>query len=182
MAAAIVADQAFNDGGVTKAVAEEVLAPIAKELAGFFAEVLGPIIADIFNAIGQFVYDILDLAVVDEMAKELVVKGPAKLLDIVGEVLGDAFEDIKKAWEGIKDLIGIIKDGLEAIGALDFIDKLMGSGRRSDVSLISNQPHFLSSEEFIEVTDGNGNVGYLSSSDQDLLMGGGGLEELQEGM
>lgn len=179
---AVAADQAFNDGAVTKAAAKEVLEPIAKELAGFFAEVLGPIIAEIFDVIGGIVYNILDLKYVDKMAKEIILKGPAKLLDIVGEILGNAFEDIKKAWEGIKDLIDIIKNGLDAIGALDFVEKIMGSGRRSDVSLISNQPHFLSSDEFIEVTDGNGNVGYLSSSDQDLLMGSGSLEELQNGM
>ena len=186
IAAAVAADQAFNDGSITNEVVEplaehvieplveDVIKPLVEEACGFFLEVLNPLIAEIFEAIGDHIYKAYHLDLLDEVAKRIIVGGAANIIDIVMTTLGEVFNDIKNAFEEVSDWVDIIKEGLDTIGALDFIDKFM-KGFSSEDAIIANEAQ---DEELIMVTDGNGNTGYISSHDQDLIEGSAGLEAL----
>ena len=160
---AVAADQAFNDGTVTSFVVDEAVEPAA----GFFLEVLNPLIAEIFNAIGQVVYDALALDVIDKVAIAIITGGTANIIDVIDRMLRSTFEAVKDAIDEVKGYIDTIKNGLDAIGALDFVKKFIGQG---------SEVH----EELIEITDGNGNYGYMSSSDEELIKGSGGLQALAD--
>lgn len=173
--AAVAADQAFNDGSITNEVfADNVIKPLAEEACGFFLEVLNPLIAEIFEAIGDDIYHAYGLDLLDEVAKRIIVGGAANIIDIVINTLGEVFNDIKNAFEQVSDWVDIIKEGLDTIGALNFIDKFM-KGFSSEDAIIANEAQ---DKELIMVTDGNGNTRYISSREQDLIRGSGGIKAL----
>ena len=138
-------------------------------------DILNPLIAEIFERIGNAIKDALGLDLLDEIAQQVIVGGAANVIDIVMEILGPVFDTIKDTFEEVGDWVDTIKDGLDAIGALDFIEKVMNGFSSQDA--IASEPQ---EEELIMVTDGNGNSGYISSRDQDLLEGNDGLKVLAD--
>ena len=118
---ALVVDEAVNEGGVRHAVGE-VLAPVATPMFGFFMTVLDPVLAVLFETIGQAVCDALNLNLVDEIALRIINGGIASMTDVITDMLGDFFDVIKPAFDIVGDSITIIRNGLDAIDALTSIE------------------------------------------------------------
>ena len=147
---------------------DNILLPLAKGAADFLG-VINAVIARIFEMLGEVIKGVFQFDLLDGLARDILVGGIANFNDgIIEQRLKDSINLIKDTFKEVKPYIGAIKAGLDTIGSLDFINHFIkGQG-----SLTSN------SEEYIEISDGNGNHGYLTSDEHDLLTGGGGLKDL----
>ena len=102
--------------------AGKVLAPVVTPLCGFFMTVFNPVLAVLFETIGQAVCDALNLNLVDEIALRIINGGMASMTDVITYMLGDFFENIKNAFDRVGSFITTIRNGLDAIGALTSIE------------------------------------------------------------
>lgn len=178
IATVIAADQIFNEGAITSEVAKEVLEPIAK-VAGEFLRVLDSGLAVIFNTIGDTIYDVLQLEEVDNIAKAIITGGLSNFIDTIHRKMEDFINEIKHTFEKVITFIGIIKDGLDAIGVSDFINKfIFGDQSTSELPMISDGSLSVDEEELIKVSGTNGEHGYISVKEQELIKGSGGLQDL----
>ena len=167
---AIVVHDVFNNGAVKNFVVKEVLEPLAEKACGEFMAILENAIAVIFEEVGKAIYDALALDILDQAVIQIINGGTANMMDVIMNLLGDVFGVLKTLFQSLKTKIDIIKGGLELFGALDCINKIF-----KGFTMISDEPQ---EEEFIKITDGNGNNGYLSSDEHNLITSSGGLEDL----
>ena len=174
---AVVIDEVVNDGGVRHAVGEAIESVVVP-LYGFFMEVLNPLIAAIFEAIGQAIVDALNLDLLDEAAMRIINGGMANRFDIITSLLGSTFQRIRDVFDRVVRWVTTIRDGLDAIGALDFTRQIVGNSRSNTLAMINDEPE----EERIEITDGKGNTGYLSSDERNLIQSSDGLEDLMNAL
>lgn len=177
LATIIAADQIFNEGAVMSAVAEEILEPIAKA-AGEFLRVVNPVVANIFNDIGEMIYEELRLEDLDNIAKAIITGGPSNFIDTIYQKIRSFINSIQNVFKDIIPFIGIVKDGLDTIGVLDFIKKFIGVDQStSELLMISDGFISVDEEELIKVSGTNGEHGYISVKEQELIKGSGGLQD-----
>lgn len=170
----MVIDEVYNEGGLGEALGD-ALEPMAMEVTGFFMDVLDPLLGELFKTIGGVIAHVLGLNGLDKYAKNIINGGLANTFDIVKDLLGDDFQKIVNTFKEVGEWIDIIREGLDALDALDFIDLILLGVTPRALVMISNGPQ---EEERTKITDANGNTGYLSSKEQNLVQGSGGLEDL----
>ena len=153
--------------------------------AKFFVEVVNPALAVIFETTRQAIYNYLDLDLVDEIAMWIINGGMANRYQLITSLSGDVSGRFQNAFRSVARWIDDIRDGLDTLGALDFTEGIVGldhfteqsggpSGRSKTVATINEEPQ----EEYIKITDGKGNTGYLSSDKLNITQNSDGLEDL----
>ena len=125
---AVAADHLFNDGKVTKHVAKEVKSLAFQSMEYLFN--LSDELGELFQSLTEKIYDWIGLDKLDDLVKDLVVGSAAGMLDqiipTVKKHLGNAYDKIQELFDEIKPLLHLVRDGLDAIGASDFIEKIIG--------------------------------------------------------
>lgn len=178
----VAADAAFNEGNAATYITKEVIDPVAKEAAGHFLEVINPLIADLFTIIGEIIVSALGLGLqaVDAIAKDIINGGLSRFGDIVTKAMGSSFNDIKNEWGNVDTYISAIKEkeNLDLVGASDFIASIFESRRY--VRKVEDQVISSDQDELITIVNKNGNYGYISSKDKELLSGTCSLNELKQ--
>ena len=152
---------------------DKILLPLATGVAEFLG-VLDEVIAVIFETIGQAIFEFYKLEELDIVVKAVLAGGIANFKDIIlgRNFMKEMIDEVTYIFKQVEPFIDIIKEGLDTIGALDFIDYIFNPGSRASLASSSYN------DEYIKISDGNGNYGYLTSDEHDLLAGGGGLKDL----
>ena len=125
---AVVVDAVFNEGKVVQQIADDVVEFAAHAMD--YLAVLDEILAEFFKDLSQKIYDWLKLEKWDDMVKDWVVGTKAGIVDEIVPTamahLGPTFDKMREIFEDIQDYMGVIRDGLDLIGASDFITRYIG--------------------------------------------------------
>jgi hypothetical protein len=164
-----VVSKVVNNEAV-RVVVTEVLEPVVVEVERYIHRT-NEQVATIFELITGFIYNALCLYDLDQAVMELINGGLANGQDLMTDLIQDDFQAIKEAFDEILEHLPVVKSGLEILGLDQFINQYVRSGSRSNtLAAINDRP--------IQITDGKGNTGYLSSYEQNLIQSTGGLEDL----
>lgn len=162
-----VAQQALDRAlDMTETVREELLNHVILPLVTGALDFLGLLdeaLAEIFQTIGETIYNFFNLEDLDTFLTNLLAGGIANFYDVIMEEFAPTINEIKGAFQQVASYVPMVKSGLDTIGASGSINAVILGSR---------------SEEYIKVSDGNGNYGYLTSDQHYLLVGGGGLQDL----
>jgi len=177
---AVVLDEVFNDGAVVRA-ANEALRPLAEELM-VFLKILNEVLAELFELVTNYVYDILQLKHIDNAVRSIINGGFLTVVQVVQDLLIHTLKDVKSLFQEINDFDGfrMIRDGLQDIGALQFINRVFKTTTGSEASVaMGSVPE---EEELVKTPNGQEKIENLSSKERHLVQGSGGLEELRDSL
>jgi len=155
LAAAVIVDQVFNEGAVTDTLAIQAV---------HYLDVINTFVAAQFKRIAQLIYDGFEngLNKYDGWVKDWYLGTKSfdnmysvatMIVDLAKNKLGFRFTEIQEQFQKIEPYISLIRDGLDAIGAGDYIKGYLGT---------PNQVH--NQYEFDKIDDKANNCGFVQFS------------------